>query len=171
MHFLLLIFANAFVSCFVLVYWQIALFQVWFSIMRSAFNLLVFPNSMFTPIFIWKGYVLSGEIVLKNNHYNNYYYYVLINKPTYNNGHVVDLVVVFKGTIISRTWCTVYTFSKHVHTVNFEFSIECTYRWEVRRCIYIGNPISAFIYIYTYICIYIWWKKHNLSVSSTCWFW
>ena len=31
--------------------------------MRSAFNLLVFPNSMLTPFFIWKGYVLLGEIV------------------------------------------------------------------------------------------------------------
>ena len=42
--------------------------------MHIAFNQLVFPNLMFTPIFYaWKGYVLSGEIALKNNHY--YYYY------------------------------------------------------------------------------------------------
>ena len=49
--------------------------------MHSAFNLFVFPNSMFTPLllfcflkyFLWKGYELSGEIALKNNHY--YYYY------------------------------------------------------------------------------------------------
>ena len=44
--------------------------------MHSAFNLLVFPNSMFTSLLLflkWKGYVLSGEIALKNNHY--YYYY------------------------------------------------------------------------------------------------
>ena len=45
--------------------------------MHSAFNLLVFPNSMFHRccccFFYWKGYVLSGEIALKNNHY---YYYV-----------------------------------------------------------------------------------------------
>ena len=41
--------------------------------MRSAFNQLVLPNSMFAPFFIWKGYVLSGEIAHKNNHY--YYYY------------------------------------------------------------------------------------------------
>ena len=62
-------------SCFVLVYWHIVcLFQVWFSIMRSAFDLLVFPNSMFTPFFMWKDNVLSGEIALKNNHY--YYYYL-----------------------------------------------------------------------------------------------
>ena len=37
--------------------------------MHSAFNLLVFPNSMFTPLllcfFYWKGYVLYGEIALK----------------------------------------------------------------------------------------------------------
>ena len=44
--------------------------------MHSAFNLLVFPNSMFTLLllFYWKGYVLSGEIAHRNNHY--YYYYV-----------------------------------------------------------------------------------------------
>ena len=48
------------------------LFQVWFSIMCSSFNLLVFPNSMSTQFFIWKGYVLSGEIALENNHH--YYY-------------------------------------------------------------------------------------------------
>ena len=45
--------------------------------MHSAFNQLVFPNSMFTPlffIFYLKGYVLSGEIALKNNHYYYYYY-------------------------------------------------------------------------------------------------
>ena len=41
--------------------------------MRSAFNLLVFPNSMFTQFFILNGYVLSGEIALINNHY--YYYH------------------------------------------------------------------------------------------------
>ena len=41
------------VSCFVFVYWHIVcLFHVWFFIMRSAFNLFVFPNSMFTPFFI-----------------------------------------------------------------------------------------------------------------------
>ena len=49
------------------------------SIMHSAFNLFVFPNSMFTPLlllffYIWKGYELSGEIALKNNHY---YYYIV----------------------------------------------------------------------------------------------
>ena len=44
------------VSCFVFVYWHIScLFQVWFFIMRSAFNLFVFPNSMFKPFLIWKG--------------------------------------------------------------------------------------------------------------------
>ena len=49
--------------------------------MHCAFNLLVFPNSMFTPLLLylfvfiyWKGYVLSGEIALKNNHY----YYLLL---------------------------------------------------------------------------------------------
>ena len=64
-------------SCFVFVYWHIVcLFHFFISIMHSAFNLFVFPNSMFTPLlffFIWKGYELSGEIALKNNHY--YYDY------------------------------------------------------------------------------------------------
>ena len=45
------------------------LFHVLICIMHSAFNLLVFPNSMFTLFFKLKGYVLSGEIALKNNHY------------------------------------------------------------------------------------------------------
>ena len=61
-----------FVSCFVLVYWHIDfLFQVWFSIMRSAFNLLVFPNSMFTPFFYVKGLCALLEIAFKNNQYYN----------------------------------------------------------------------------------------------------
>ena len=53
--------------------------------MHSAFNLFVFPNSMFTPLllfflffyfiyFLWKGYELSEEIAIKNNHY----YYLLL---------------------------------------------------------------------------------------------
>ena len=51
--FLPLIFANAFLfSCFVLVYLHIVcLFQVLFCNMHSAFNLLVFPNSIFAPFF------------------------------------------------------------------------------------------------------------------------
>ena len=46
--------------------------------MHIASNLLVFPNSMFTPLlfFHWKCYVLSGEIALKNNHYYYYYYFI-----------------------------------------------------------------------------------------------
>ena len=44
--------------------------------MRSAFNLLFFPNSMFTPFFFWKGYVLSGELALINIHY--YYLFIII---------------------------------------------------------------------------------------------
>ena len=66
-------------SCFVFVYWHIVcLFHFFICIMHSAFNLFVFPNSMFTLLllfvlfFIWKGYELSGEIALKNKHY--YYY-------------------------------------------------------------------------------------------------
>ena len=48
-----LIFANAF--CYHALSWIIdivCLFQVRFSIMRSAFSLLVFPNSMFIPFFV-----------------------------------------------------------------------------------------------------------------------
>ena len=64
-----------FFSSFVLVCWHIVCsFKVWFSIMRSAFNLLVLPNSMSTPFYVWKGYVLSAEIALKNNHYYYYHY-------------------------------------------------------------------------------------------------
>ena len=48
-------------------------YSIMIFIMRSAFNLLVFPNSKFTQFFIWRDYVLSGEIALKNNHY--YYYH------------------------------------------------------------------------------------------------
>ena len=68
-------------SCSVLVYWHIVcLFHVLICIMHSAFNLFVFPNSMFTPLlfFKWKGYVLSEEIALTNNHY--YYYKIAHNK-------------------------------------------------------------------------------------------
>ena len=46
--------------------------------MHNAFHLLVFPNSMFTPLFVFfkcQGYVFSGEIALKNNHY---YYHSLL---------------------------------------------------------------------------------------------
>ena len=43
--------------------------------MHSAFNLLVFPNFIFPSLLLllflsyWKGYVLSGEVALKNTHY------------------------------------------------------------------------------------------------------
>ena len=43
-------------SCFVLVYCHIVcLFHVFICIMHSAFNLLVFHNSMFTPFFFFEG--------------------------------------------------------------------------------------------------------------------
>ena len=44
--------------------------------MHYAFNLEAFHNSMFTPFFIFKGYVRSGEIALKNNTYYYYYYFL-----------------------------------------------------------------------------------------------
>ena len=53
--------------------------------MRSAFDLLVFPNSIFTQIFILKGYVLFGEIAPKNNHYY-YYCRTYISKFVLGNG-------------------------------------------------------------------------------------
>ena len=41
-------------SCFVFVYWHIdCLFHFFISIMHSAFNLFVFPNSMFTPLLLF----------------------------------------------------------------------------------------------------------------------
>ena len=41
-------------SCFILVYWHIVcLFHILICIMHSAFNLLVFPNSMFTPLLLF----------------------------------------------------------------------------------------------------------------------
>ena len=66
--------------------------------MHSAFNLFVFPNSMFTSlffvvvvfyIFLLKGYELSGEIALKNNHYY-YYYYLGRHRKTNNCLHEVS---------------------------------------------------------------------------------
>ena len=35
--------------------------------------------SLFSFLFLWQGYELSGEIALKNNHYYYYYYYALSN--------------------------------------------------------------------------------------------
>ena len=49
-------------SCFVLVYGHIVcLFHILICIMHSAFNLLVFPNSMFTALlfFIYEGAMCS----------------------------------------------------------------------------------------------------------------
>ena len=52
-------------SCFVLVYWHIVcLFHVLTSIMHSAFNLLVFPNSIFTPLFC---FLMKGLCALRRN--------------------------------------------------------------------------------------------------------
>ena len=51
--FLPLIFVNAF--CFHALSWFIGLFHVLFCVMLSDFNLLVFPNSMFTLFFLMTG--------------------------------------------------------------------------------------------------------------------
>ena len=67
-------------SCFVFVYCHmVCLFHVLTCTMHSAFNLLVFHNSMFTSLLLffylwWKDYVLAGEIALRNTHYYYYYY-------------------------------------------------------------------------------------------------
>ena len=99
--------------CFFFVYWHIVcLFQVWFSIMRSAFNLFVFPISMFTPFFIWKGYVFSWEIALKNNHYYCYYYYYVywLNAKYLNTSF---LLIIFKCII---GYCIFYIYSSYFTT-------------------------------------------------------
>ena len=52
-------------SCFVLVYRNIVcLFHVLICIMHSAFNLLVFPNSMFTPLLF---FLMKGLCALRRN--------------------------------------------------------------------------------------------------------
>ena len=84
-----------FVISFVLVYWHIVcLFQLWFSIMRSSFNLLVFPNSMFTPFCIWKGYELSGEIALTNDQYYYYYFDDLAHYDEYTSNTAESICIV-----------------------------------------------------------------------------
>ena len=157
-----------FVSCFVLVYWHIVCsFQVWFFIMRCAFNLLVFPNSMFTPFFIWKGYMLSGEIALNNNHY--YYYYPkflptsthnLYNtcQSAYRPGHsaetallkVVDdlFLSINKGNISVLAWlylldCTCCTVLYLLPCLTF-FSI--WHNWSSYPC----TPSPYWLWIYWY---------------------
>ena len=65
--FIILLFANAF--CLLLCSGKLThsfliLGMIWHH--ASAIDLLVFPNSMFTPfLYILKGYVLSGEIAVK----------------------------------------------------------------------------------------------------------
>ena len=65
--------------------------------MHSAFNLFVFPNSMFTPLLLlfflyMKGYERSGEIALKNN--NNYYYiYAIIFNALYSMTNSLAILV------------------------------------------------------------------------------
>ena len=60
--FMLLIFENAF--CFHALSWffdTVCLFQGWFCIMHCGFNLLVFPNSMFTPFYLCERAMFSLE--------------------------------------------------------------------------------------------------------------
>ena len=76
---MLLFFAIDFCKCFLFSCFVFVYFIFLICIMHSAFNLFVFPNSMFTSLFfffLWKGYELSGEIALKNNHY--YYYCIYL---------------------------------------------------------------------------------------------
>ena len=72
-----LLFCIAFMQMiFVLCIWfidTVCLFEVLFCIMYSAFNLLVFPNSMFTPLLLlFERAMCYGKTALNNN---NYYYY------------------------------------------------------------------------------------------------
>ena len=66
--FLLLIFANAFcfMPCLRLMTHSLFISSIIF-IMPSAFNLLVFPNYMFTPFFILKGYDIKGYVSWRNS--------------------------------------------------------------------------------------------------------
>ena len=89
----------------------LCLFHFFFiCIMHSAFNLFVFPNSMFTSllflffIFLWKGYELSGEIALTNSHYYYYgmgNYIVLVRNDCFWNAHRL-LYFVSKSRIVVR---------------------------------------------------------------------
>ena len=59
--------ANAFFSCFVMVYCHIVcLFHVLACIMHSAFNLLVFPNYMFTSLLLFF-FLMKGLCALQRN--------------------------------------------------------------------------------------------------------
>ena len=64
--------------------------------MRSALDLLVFPNSMFTSFYVCKGYVLSGEIALVNNHCNYYYYYLQV-ALIFPNQHMILIYVIVQA--------------------------------------------------------------------------
>ena len=96
--------------CFVFVYWHSLFISFFISIMHSAFNLFVFPNSMFTPLllifYIWKRYELSGEIALRNNHY--YYYYISdCNRETKLKNflwYTTELVYIVQYIVV---WCSV----------------------------------------------------------------
>ena len=44
--------------------------------MRSAFNLFVFPNSMFTPFFVFLFTFMKGLCTLLRNKNNNYYHWI-----------------------------------------------------------------------------------------------
>ena len=55
-------------SCFVFVYSHIVcLFHFFICIMHSDFNLFVFPNSMFTPLFLFCFFYMKGLRALLRN--------------------------------------------------------------------------------------------------------
>ena len=113
--------------------------------MHSAFNLLVFPNSMFTPLlllcffYVSKGYELSGEIALKNNHYY-YYYYHSADLPSIFIKHFTNKVDKLRAsiatehvtsTLVTGTTATTFSSSNKVSQLT------------VKECILFSAPKSC----------------------------
>ena len=86
--------------------------------MGSAFNLLVFPNSMFTPFFHVKGYVLFGEIVLNDNHY---YYYYDLNDTRANDRQFFQVILPLFFTTLKKYNKSLDSSSRKVLCLNVAF--------------------------------------------------
>ena len=89
--------------------------------MHCVFNLLVFHNSMFTPLlllfflsFLLKGLcALRGEIALKNNHYYYYYLAVLTNNMTNMKKLIKQIVcthLVATGSLVNKIVYFLFTY-------------------------------------------------------------
>ena len=113
-------------SCFALVYWHmVCLFQVWPSIMPSVLNLLVLPNSMFTPFFTWKGYCSLEKLHLKMT---------------------IIIIIMFRNI-----WT--HTSESKKLTKNhrwFDVMIHCIW-----ICLYMDMPIYGYAYIWICIFLHI----------------